>query len=185
MKIKELFESKHPQEWKLTQDRGHNSLVLHTDYGRGRGMEYSAVFVHEREDHFEFYSQQVAYKGDRVEWGGKHTKVKNFYSREDLNAFLHKAGYPEITGGQFDKLQSSDEAVIGVGDNLSHFFRAKHDLLKTLRSDSDDVQTFLTKVELLVKKVIRKNNWFMDSKLRKHTVNALTKFYETGEWRKL
>lgn len=183
MKVHELLENKYPQEWKFQEDHRHNSLVLHTDYGRG--MQYSAVFVHERENHFEFYSQTAVQKGDRVEWGGEHTKRKEFYSREELNTFLKKQGYPEVTDAQLDKLQSDDEAVLGVGEGLSHFFRAKHDTLNSIREESKDVETFLTKIESLIKKVIRKNNWFMSSALRKHTMAALTKFYETGEWRKL
>jgi hypothetical protein len=183
MKIYELLEKVYPQEWKFHKDQGHNSLVLYTDYGRG--MEYSAVFIHERENHFEFYSQQAVQNGDRVEWGGEHTKRKEFYSREVLNTFLKKQGYPEVTDAQFDKLQSNDEAVLGVGEELSNFFRAEHALLNTIREESKDLETFLIKIESLIKKVIRKNNWFMSSKLRKHTVDALTKFYETGEWRKL
>lgn len=188
MKIKELLElreSKYPMEWRFSTTNGNNAAVLFTDYGRG--MEYSAVFVFAEEDDYRFHSQKVSYHGDHITWGeSSNTKKKRLSSRAEVNAFVKSQGYPEIPNDVFEKMEAHSEDTAHIADTMtggSHRFKFKKEDIEALREKSKSYDDFELGMFNLVKKTIRKNNWFMHPKeLTEPSKRVLKKYYDSGAW---
>ena len=166
MKLKELYEAEKKYEWRVSNNHDEPSAVLFTDYGKGRGFEYSAQFVHAREDGYEYYAQTVHYTGDRVEWGGEHTKQKRFSNRADVNTFLKKLQLPELTKAQFDELHPAGTIVACVkgsgGMSTDHYFVFGPSLVK-FKADSKTEDEFMAKILSKFKDLTK--NWTFGRKI--------------------
>lgn len=182
MKLHQLFEGKHPQEWRF--DKREGDAVLFTDYGRG--MEYSAVFVYDREDYFEFYSQKVSYHGDSISWGGsENTKRKKLNTVADLQKFLVSQGYPEVPADILKQMDDAGEHSAGIPDSYGSTKRFKFDKdsMLALREKSKTYEDFELGILMAIKKEIKKRDWmYFPKELSEATKRVLKKFYDSGTW---
>ena len=186
MKISDLFENEARMEWRFSPHNhdGTPEYVLFTDYGNKKKttLEYTATFVFGYEDHFKFYQQGTLAVGDHIEFGSKRTTPqKEFYSMKDLNKFLEAHKMPPLSEKELNKLHPDDVIFIGIKEITDHFFRASLDDLAEFKKQSKSFEDFLEIIRKAIKKLIRKNNWFMSAnKFRPQTEHALKAYYDDG-----
>lgn len=171
------------QEWRFSEGHDGPEYTLMVKYTKSKDFEYAATFVRGREDHFEFFKQGTLYHGDHIEFGSERTAPrKSFYRADELNAFLKQNKLPELSEAELNKLHPDDVIMIGLDEGLHHFFRISLATLKELKGASDSFPDFKKLILTAIKKVIRKNNWFMQGdKLRAKSEDALEEFYKTGK----
>jgi hypothetical protein len=165
------------------------NLCLFKKYKPDGEFEYGATFVKADAKGYLYYSMQVAYYGDRIEFGGEHTKMKIFKTRTDVNHFLKGIGLPEVSDELFNTLHKPDELVVGfqnmtskdpMMDDCMIFTKS---WLDTAKKKSNTLQDFYNEVLMVLKK--ETSHWSISpvrsiDRLYKKSVEDLKNFYEHG-----
>lgn len=180
MKTVTLSEDANDYNWRLSggRDDAPYELSLYKNDGP-EANKYQAVVIKPIEYGVQFYSQKVKNLGDRIEWGGSHTTMKNYKDLETLNNFLEKAGYPRVEDKMYNTIKSDEYLIIGVPGITIHYFEIPKSFLKTICDGDED--KFFTGIARWIRE--RTKHWPIGNdgkKLTDESRKLLKQFWESN-----
>ena len=183
MKIRDLLEAVNKAEWRYSADE--NEAVLFKDHGRG--MQYAAVYVHNREDYFEFFHQTATIYSDHMVIGDRNQRAK-FTTRQALNAFLKKNGLPAVPEDILDKMREMGEFMFGFADSYgsTKLIKFRQEDIEILKRKSATAQEFVDAITKELQKFVRRKNWAYNVKeMSASSKAAAEEYFLSGSYPKI